>query len=126
MAATVTTDEVIAYLQSLGYTCDSSTIECIIAIIDEKDPCFDANGYPDCTVKLIKIYLAGLLCIAGGAQRLQSERDLSGDARSFDTVGQTQGQVAATIRQLDYAGCVSDLIPATKGAYLRTIGNKLA
>ena len=127
MAAQITVSDVVAFLESSGYTCDENTIECIIETIDNSaDACFDANGYADCTVKLIKIYLAALMCISAGAQRIQTEKDLSGDSVTFDTNQQTESKLAAQIRALDTNGCVSDLIPTTSGAYFRTIGNLLS
>ena len=127
MAATITVSDVVSFLESTGYTCDEGTIECIIETINASaDTCFDANGYADCTVKLIKIYLSSLMCITSGSQKIQSEKDLSGDSITFDTSQQTQSQLSQSIRALDKNGCVTSLIPATNGAYMRVIGNLLS
>ena len=111
----ITVEQVQAYLASIGVTLPPEMIGCLITTLEQLEPCFTENGYPECTQDLISLYLIGMIAISSGVGQIKSQTGPNGASRSFN-YGDQWRQLRGMLAVLDPAGCTTPLQPADPNA----------
>lgn len=123
MAATITSTELAAFTKKLGFeSLTNIESEAFIEAADSVDSGFDASGYTDAKVRLIKLYLCAMLSINGVRQTASQSVDVMSKSYKYGTLEDTYDWLSIRISEADPDGIVD--IPAQGGgsAFMMTAG----
>ena len=114
MAATITSNEIAAYVKKLGFE-PLTDIEsaAFIETADSVDSSFDVAGYTDAKVRLIKLYLCAMLSINGVRQVSSIGLDVMSKSYKYGTLKETYDWLESAISTADSENVVYSLIPAS-------------
>ena len=114
MTATITSNEIAAYVKKLGFE-PLTDIEsaAFIETADSVDAAFDVAGYSDAKIRLIKLYLCAMLSINGVRQVSSIGLDVMSKSYKYGTLEETFRWLESAIETADSENVVYSLIPAS-------------
>ena len=123
MAATITSTELAAFTKKLGFeSLTNIESEAFIEAADSVDSGFDASGYTDAKVRLIKLYLCAMLSINGVRQTASQSVDVMSKSYKYGTLEDTYDWLSIRISEADPDG-IADVPASSEGiAFIMTVG----
>ena len=118
MTASITSAELASFVKKLGF--ESLTDIESAAFIEEAnsvDSDFDATGYTDAKIKLIKLYLCALLSINGVRRESSKSLDVMSKSYNYESLDKTYQWLESAIETADVDGVVSSLIPSSGAGF---------
>ena len=114
MTATITSNEIAAYVKKLGFE-PLTDIEsaAFIETANSVDAAFDVAGYTAAKVRLIKLYLCAMLSINGARQVSSIGLDVMSKSYKYGTLEETYDWLESAISTADSENVVYSLIPAS-------------
>ena len=123
MAATITSTELAAFTKKLGFeSLTNIESEAFIEAADSVDSGFDASGYTDAKVRLIKLYLCAMLSINGVRQTASQSVDVMSKSYKYGTLEDTYDWLSIRISEADPDGIVEIPAQGGGGAFIMTVG----
>lgn len=125
MAVTITPGDVNDFYPSGA---SDAVINALIAFIDQANACLDANGIPDETQKLLKIYAVCHMLTMQYGGGVKSERDMDGESVTFSNAFDKEGLLGSPwgsmIASMPGYSCIAALIdkPRRSAAILNADG----
>lgn len=114
MTATITSTELAAFTKKLGFeSLTDIESEAFIETANSVDADFDASGYTDAKIKLIKLYLCAMMSINGVRQVSSITLDAMSKSYKYGTLDETYDWLSSAIETADSNGVVNSLIPSS-------------
>ncbi len=114
MTISITSAELASFVKKLGF--ESLTDIESAAFIEEAnsvDADFDAAGYTDAKIKLIKLYLCAMLSINGVRRESSKSLDVMSKSYNYESLDKTYRWLESAIETADVDSVVSSLIPSS-------------
>lgn len=102
-----------------------SVIQLMIDTIDAADACLDANGVPDATQDLLKLYAVAHMVYMASRGNVKSESSPTGASRSYRDAGDndlTGSQWGNLLLSLDQYGCVTNILQRDNIKFIGSVG----
>ena len=114
MTATITAVELSEFVKKLGFeSLTDIESEAFIETADSVDADFDAAGYTEAKIKLIKLYLCAMLSINGVRRESSKSLDVMSKSYNYESLDKTYRWLESAIETADSDGVVSSLIPSS-------------
>lgn len=118
MTATITSNEIAAYVKKLGFEpLTDIESEAFIETADSVDSSFVVAGYTDAKIRLIKLYLCAMLSINGVRQVSSIGLDVMSKSYKYGTLEDTYRWLESAIETADSEGVVGSLIPSSGAGF---------
>lgn len=109
MAATITAEQIKAFLNQMGLSIPDFLLNALIAQANAIDECMDGAGYDESTQLIIKTYAIALMANSAGARRVKSQSAPSGASQSYEYGVSSLSDLSNLLSTLDPNGCTSGL-----------------
>lgn len=117
MAVVITAED----LEGYGITGPPALIADLIAVMSQADDCLDANGVPEATQRLLKVYAIGHLVTQSSGGQIKSQTAPSGASRSFSTPTEGTGWLDM-LKGMDAHGCMIGLVERKRPVFIAVAG----
>lgn len=90
-------------------------LQCIVDMVNAKEPCMLESGYSECEIKLAQMTAAIILAIYQFPTYFQSRSVDDASVTSDESRNDRISQLESALYKLDPAGCLTPLLPTKPG-----------